>query len=269
MTHYRHSHPKLLTPISHLFNDSFASNQLLELSDYLEGRERTIELKFPSTSHFHIDFNINIGLSDKQLSFLSTEIAPREGLQCITFQAATDCEDFIIKDGLPFPNSPIISFEQQIINTKESISKIRDIFGQEIEIGIENNNYYPTHAFDICTTSSFLLAVIEECNIHLLYDMAHAMVTCFNRGEELDVYESQLFTASCKQLHLCQPLIPDDNSQLAKDVHELPTNYSTQRALQLAREHSIPFITVEYYKDPDKLASYLKALRCEINNSHE
>ena len=79
MTHYRHSHPKLLTPISHLFN-SFASNQLLELSDCLEGRERTIELNFIYST---TSILISILGHRIQLSFCPPKLHC-DGLQCIT-----------------------------------------------------------------------------------------------------------------------------------------------------------------------------------------
>ena len=41
---------KLLTPISHLFNNENDAKSIIEVSDYLEARERTCKLKFEKTT---------------------------------------------------------------------------------------------------------------------------------------------------------------------------------------------------------------------------
>ena len=62
---------KILTPISHLFAESnSASADIISCSDALEARERTATLNFPSTTHYHIDFDLNIGLTSPQIDFL-------------------------------------------------------------------------------------------------------------------------------------------------------------------------------------------------------
>ena len=61
--------PSLLTPISHLFLNESDGEQIAFESDYLEARERTSHLRFANTTHYHIDFDINIGLDQNQLDF--------------------------------------------------------------------------------------------------------------------------------------------------------------------------------------------------------
>lgn len=260
-----HSKPSLLTPISHLFNDPAARALIIDRSDYLEGRERTVALNLPNTTHFHIDFNLNHGLNEQQLEFLKDNLRDRNDLRVVTFQAATDCEHYTIKDGLCYPASNLLSFDQQIANATSSVRKIRDILGSEISIGIENNNYYSTGAFDICTSEAFLLHVIDKNDLHLLYDIAHAAVTCYNRKISLQSYQSQLMTAPCRQIHLCEPTIPVDGCGFATDTHNLPTNESLLSALALAKAYSIPFLTIEYYKDSNDLIMLLAKLKDYLN----
>lgn len=223
-----------------------------------------MHIQLPGTTHFHIDFNLNHGLTDSHLNFLKDNVRNRPDLRVLTFQAATDCATFTIKNNLCYPASPSLSFTDQLANASESIRKIRDICGTHISIGIENNNYFPTGAFDICTSPRFLLEVIEKNDLHLLYDIAHANVTCHNKGLDLSCYESDLMNAPCFQLHLCQHTIPGHHQGYAYDSHELPSSESIESALALAKQYSIPFLTIEYYKNASSLINILSSLKARF-----
>ena len=69
---------KILTPISHLFAEKdSSSSDIIACSDALEARERTAKLNFSPTTHYHIDFDLNIGLTSTQIDFLSNYVKPR------------------------------------------------------------------------------------------------------------------------------------------------------------------------------------------------
>ena len=77
----------LLTPISHLFKSDFRfASDIANASDWLEARERTADLRIPNTTHYHIDFDLNIGLTDDNLDFLRNQVSPRDEIQNLTFQ---------------------------------------------------------------------------------------------------------------------------------------------------------------------------------------
>lgn len=158
------------------------------------------------------------------------------------------------------PYSRILTLEEQLENTKLSVKKIQDIVGTCRSIGVENNNYYRTGAYDICTSASFFLGLgnIEEC--HLLLDYAHAMVTCFNRKFDIDVYIDTLITSnSCPQVHLCQPgYSKGETEDWMYDAHELPEKDLTQKVIRLMLKRDIEFLTVEYYKDSETLLTWLE-----------
>ena len=52
---------KLLTPISHLFSNAENVQKIVAASDFLEARERTADLRLDNTTHYHIDFDLNLG----------------------------------------------------------------------------------------------------------------------------------------------------------------------------------------------------------------
>ena len=73
----------LVTPISHLFKDKNAE-LIMENTDF-EARE-----KLQNIFLNHYDFDLNIGLTEKQIQFLVDFVKPREDKY--TFQAARDCK---------------------------------------------------------------------------------------------------------------------------------------------------------------------------------
>ena len=80
---------------------------------------------------------------------------------------------------------------------------IKDIVGNHRYIGIENNNYYQTGAYEIATSAKFINKVIKELDCHLLLDIAHAKVTCKNKKLNLDSYINELSKGiKCRQMHL-------------------------------------------------------------------
>ena len=66
------------------------------------------------------------------------------------------------------------------------------------------------------------------------------------------------------QIHLCSPGLRDD---LAYDLHLMPSMDHIQHALSLAHKTPTKYLTVEYYKNPKKLISFLTFLKEEVRQS--
>ena len=261
----------LVTPISHLFKDRKNAELIMKHSDFLEARERTCDLFFPNTTHYHIDFDLNVGLTEKQIQFLVNFVKPREEIQTLTFQAARDCEKIKVKDGIYYPNSQVIPINDQIQNTKKSLSQIRNVLGTERIIGIENNNFYPTGAYEICTSSEYLESILELCDCYLLFDIAHALVTCANKNISFkDYYKNLLETKKCLQMHLCQPsYIHNEFGIEARDAHEIPSFELVELSISLCIDYEIKKITIEYYKEVEKLVLFLKYFKNLISKNEK
>jgi hypothetical protein len=254
--------PNVLTPISHLFLNESDRQQISFESDYLEARERTSHLRLANTTHYHIDFDINIGLTEDQLDFLRKEVRDRESIETLTFQASRDCEKVALVDYAYVPKSRILSIEEQVDNAKRTKKQIEDIVGTNRIIGFENNNFYATGAYSKCTSLEFLTRVIEDAKYDWLFDIAHAIVTCTNQKISFDEYSTTLLkTNKCIQLHICEPDIVYSEEVGAIDAHNLPSLTLTQYALDCCEQYDIKNITVEYYKDAKILYRYLNAIK--------
>ena len=66
------------------------------------------------------------------------------------------------------------------------------VFGNKVDIAIENNNFYPTDAYRDVTDAKFISEIVSENNIKFLFDIAHAKVTCFNKNINFERYKSNL-----------------------------------------------------------------------------
>ena len=259
---------KLVTPISHLFNDIENASKIKSLSDELEARERTCDLRFDKTSHYHIDFDLNLGLNERQKEFLHQKVKNRSEIDTLTFQITRDTEEFKFKNGKFYPKGLFIDEKEQLMRIKHSIKIIKDIVGSHRSIGIENNNFYDTGAYEIATSSKFINKAINSSGCHLLLDIAHAKVTCENKEFDLQTYIKEMTSGiTCKQMHLCDPsqrMV--EGKKETYDAHLLPDIHSIDQAVNLCEELKIKHLTIEYYKDTGKLVDCLKIIRKLLNN---
>jgi uncharacterized protein (UPF0276 family) len=136
---------------------------------------------------------------------------------------------------------------------------------KKVKIGVENNNYYPTQAYDIVTDNVFINTIINENGLYLLLDIAHAMVTAHNREINYDDYIESLNLNKLIQLHICQPTIPEIG--IAYDSHEVPNDKMFENVLSLVSKYpTIKYLTIEYYKDKNILINSIKKLHYLIHS---
>lgn len=256
----------LVTPISHLFKTEELTDEICRLSTTLEARERTSSLRLPKTTHYHIDFDLNIGLTEENIDFLKREVKDRHEIHTLTFQISKDSENVLTKNGIFHPESVPLAEKTQIENFKSSLKIIRDIVGTERTIGFENNNYFNTGAYDVCTSQEFIVKVLDETDAKLLFDYSHAFVSCYNRNIDFDSYaESLLSTQKCVQMHLCEVSYTyQENVPICIDAHDIPNPSTTSKALELIATFGISSLTIEYYKDKRILLNYLGYLNSII-----
>jgi len=151
------------------------------------------------------------------------------------------------------------------LNTEKNISIIKNILGKDVLIAIENNNFYPTPAYENVCDPSFLRDLVFDNNINFLFDNAHAKVSSHNLGVDYDDYKNQLPLEKMVQIQFCQPSIPEKKEETALDVHEIPDAKNVDEVLNMSTSFNIQYITPEYYKDFDKLVEFLKSLRSSQN----
>ncbi len=259
------SQVQIATPISHLFADSSIAKRVEDASDCLEGRDHQWQRSEKRQYLFHCEIQLVHHINDEDLRYLEAIRSKKTELKLISFHAASNCDQPVLKDGMFFPGGVTYDWDALVKKAVFNIDLIRKIFGPGVQIAIENNNYFPTPAYGIVTDPRFLTDLVSKCGLSFLFDLAHAKVSAHNLGVSYDHYCSALPLTQTKQIHLCRPSLPPKG--MARDVHELPTEEDILEVLAVVRKFSVEYLTVEYYRDSDRLIDFLRKLRERI--AHE
>ena len=146
---------------------------------------------------------------------------------------------------------------------KKNTLWLRKKFGNKFRIGLENNNYYPTKAYDIIADADFISQVVRENNLFFLFDLAHAQVTASNKKINYQDYLKSLPMDLMMQMHICRPKI---NNKMSRDTHYLPNMKMFKEVRLLSKKYKkLKFFTIEYYKDTKKLIENIKKLKKMLN----
>lgn len=259
---------KLATPISALFGNDSQTWEIIAKSYCLECREENLASKVPKQYVFHFDKDILHPWSEKEKDFIRLAILSKKELKLITFHMSASCSKPILKQGIFYCGGVEFSRQEMLDNVRNNISWLkRCINNRDIEIAVENNNYYPTPAYRYITDAHFICQVILENGLKFLFDLAHAKITAHNKRESYQKYIEELPLGRVIQLHVSKHGINEDD--LAYDAHELPDESIFNEVKEIIREFSPEYVTIEYYKDKELLIQLLEQYRqlCQMSTS--
>ena len=264
--------PLIATPISHLFDDIHVAHQIIEFSDCLEVRERSVSSKFPNQYLFHIDVDIQHKWDDNMRKYLRSIILSKPNLKLVSLQVTRRCHgEKIVEIHEPnyykiFKMVGRVYNENEMLNeARKNIKWIRSIIQKDVEIAIENNNYLPAESYDIVTDGKFLSKIVFDNKINFLFDLAHAQVSAKNKNIYEDEYINSLPMRNLIQIHICKPIIPDNG--VAYDAHEAPNQKMFEDVVKIIKNFpTVKFLTIEYYKDHEILIKSLRSLKHILNS---
>jgi len=256
----KRSIPLIATPISHQFEDESYGKEISEASDCLEVRQRSLDTDWENQFLFHIDVDLTHEWNDDLRTYLAHAFKNKPYLKLITFQATRCCLGERITSGMFQLEGKIYSTQEMLDHSIENSKWLRKTVKAGTYIGLENNNYYPTPAYDIVADGSFISQVLEENDLFLLFDIAHAMVAAHNKNINYNQYIATLPLDRLIQLHICQPKLPAGG--IALDTHDEPNEEMFQEVVRLVNSYpKIKYLTIEYYKDKDILIESIHMLR--------
>ena len=254
------------TPVSTFFDNKEYAELIMKYSDSLEGRPFNVDKNFKMNQEtFHCDVVQPIHkMKQSEFDLIEKIVETKPGLNMISFHCATSSKNTIEKNGIFQPSDDNYSKQEMYDNCFENIEKIRNIVGN-IELLIENNNYYPTNAYDHVTDGRFLSKLIFDTGLDgFLFDTAHAQVTAYNKGITYEEYKSTLPFRLCRQIQVCKMGYEGD---YAKDLHKCPDKKEFEDVKNTVVKYpNIDYITIEYYRDINKLVKSLKQLRDIFND---
>lgn len=256
--------PLIATPISHLFEDKVFGQEIALVSDCLEVRERSLQSKLENQWLFHVDIDLTHKWDAEIKNHILSALSIKQELRLITFQASRNCSEASLIEGSYQSKGYIYTREEMLHYAHSNVDWLRSKLCSRTAIGIENNNYFPTSAYDLVCDGDFLTEIVELTEIYFLLDIAHAMVTAKNKNIQYLDYLNSLPLSKLIQLHICQPHIPSHG--LARDSHECPSSEMFAEVSRLITLYpQIRYLTIEYYKDKDVLINSINHLRFIID----
>ncbi len=234
---------KIATPISHLFKDPINVFEISRYSDCLECRDDSFDFIGGEQEVFHCDLQPIHKLNQDQFKYLEKIKNTKSRLKLISFHCASCCDNPVVDSHGVFQDGGLkYSRDEMLGNAKYNFSVIKKIFGADIEIAIENNNYYFSSAYEFIADPEFISSVVNDNNLGFLFDIAHAKVTCYNRKINFDDYKKNLPLDKIVQLHVCHYGINKNGS--AYDAHDLPTSEEMEEVKNLINEFNVKYLTV-------------------------
>ena len=257
---------KIATPVSHLFENKLQAQKIIKHSDCLELRERTVHLDFQREYLFHVDKDLTLPWDKKFKNFFLKIVKRKRKLKLITFQSTRCCEGEKIIKGRFQLDGKVFEKKKLILNAKKNIQWLRKNLKKTIKIGLENNNYYPDPAYNIITDGNFISEIVIKNKIFFLLDLAHAFITAYNRKINFEKYLNSLPLRKTIQLHIVNSRIKTFlKNKIATDTHDLPSKKNFELVNKILKKcPSIRYLTVEYYKNTEKLIKSIKELKNSI-----
>lgn len=256
---------KIATPISDLFMEKKYAKVLIENSDCLEVRDKSMGSHYPNEEIFHCELQPIHKLTRENLEYIQYIKNKHPDLKLITFHCASSCYEPNIENGMFQLNGANYEKQELLENAMRNISRIKKIFGKEVKIGIENNNYYPTEAYKYITDPTFISEIIYENKLYFLFDIAHARIAAFNKGMDYEEYKGRLPLDKIIQLHISSYKI---RNGLAYDIHDYPDKEIFNEVREIIRKSDVKYLTIEYYKDMVYLLESLHKVKEIIDEFH-
>jgi len=253
---------KIATPISHLFDENKKWGKvIIDNSDVLECRDRSISHNFDNQELFHCELQPIHEWNDKEWSFLRKIKDSKPNLKLLTLHIASCCDNPKLNNKIFELGGREYSREEMKYFARENFNKIKSMFGNSVDIAVENNNYYPTEAYRDVTDPEFISDIVSDNNLRFLFDIAHAKVTCFNKNINFERYKKKLPLDKIIQLHICSYAV-DEKLNQAYDAHNYPNDEELLEVSNIIEKFkNLKYLTVEYYRDIENLEISLKKVK--------
>lgn len=247
---------RLATPISTLFKNQAQALEIIAASDCLECRDHSIKADWPRVELFHTDIQPIHHLDSADWDHLSGICQRHPDLRLLTMHLAACCDRPVLVEGKFQRGGRLYGRREMIELARENIARIREMFGAGVELAVENNNFYPTPAYEFVCDADFISEIVITNRIRFLFDVAHAHVTSINRGVAYAPYRDGLPLDELIQVHLCR--FGRGEKGGAFDAHDLPGEDEFDELRQLATKWNVDYLTFEYYKEAAGLIGCLQ-----------
>lgn len=257
--------PLLTVPVSDLLLRPEAAARLDALAEAYELRDHYGPRDFDTARPvlLHSDESLLAPLDADPLARRAEPFAARGLLRVVSLHALARCTAPRLEGGMFRPGGRPMDADEMVDNAARNVALLRRVFGPEVVVAVENNNYYPTPAYELVAEPAFLARVVAESGAALLLDAAHAFISARNMGRAAASYFAGLPLAEVVQLHVAGF---GESGAVWRDVHEAPTDEQWRASLDLLpRLPNLRYAALEYYRDLDRLVALMERLGAALS----
>lgn len=251
---------RIATPVSHLFADSTVAERIIACSDALEIRDHyspSFEADLPLL--YHSEQSIVHRMDFDTLHRVIDPLLSKGKLHVFSLHVPSCYEDPTVHDGIFHPRGRRLERQELLDNAQRNTDTLRKEYAGNLVIAIENNNYFPTGAYEEVADPVFLSKLVENAGAAFLLDLGHARISAHNMVVNADDYLARLPLHRVVQIHLSGY---GTNAKVWQDAHEVLSEAQWQEAESCLRQLPyLRFVTLEYYRDPELLVGILLRLR--------
>lgn len=250
---------KIATPISRLFlgGEEVLIKKVIAMSGALEIRDISPKIFSLLPGLYHSDLSIVKEWTDEEFE-KAVSVIKKNNVILISLHVASCFSYASVKNGIFQPVGRRMSADEMLKNTKKNVNLLRNKV-KNVKIAIENNNYFPSGAYELVTEAPFINKILADNNLGLLLDLGHAKITAKHRSLRLNEYLKKLDLSRVYQIHLSGV---GRLNNFYQDAHmELTTEDWRRFKNMIDICSSLKYVTIEYYKNLPKLILMLSKLR--------
>ena len=257
--------PLLTVPVSDLLLRPEAAARLDALAEAYELRDHYGPRDFDTARPvlIHSDESLLAPLDVGPIARRAERFAARGRLRVVSLHALSCRSAPRLEGGMFRPGGRLMDADEMVGNAARNVALLRRLFGPKVVVAVENNNYYPTPAYETVAEPAFLSRVVKESGAALLLDAAHAFISARNMGRPAAEYFAGLPLDGVVQLHVAGYA---ESGDVWRDVHDAPTAAQWRAALDLLpRLPNLRYAALEYYRDLDRLVALMERLGAALS----
>ncbi len=250
---------KIATPVSHLFaKPNKHLDEVIALSDILELRDIKTGFASDKIKLYHCESSLLNEWGRKELEKIAG-IINSNNILFASFHLASCYQIPRIEKTVFFPGKKRMAENEMIENAGQNLKRLKKMLKKKIVIAVENNNYFPTGAYETVTDSRFMNLLSQKFDLKIVMDIGHAEITAFNKKMDFDDYIRSFRFEMIYQFHL---------SGIKKEADSCEDAHNRLRkkgwdcfSLYYPMMPELRYGTLEYYKNIKTLSAMLQMLK--------
>ena len=246
------------------------SRNLHKIDDNFLQKFNSYEIKDPSYFRFienkqylyHSNYSVTLDDVYSLIKHEINDLLPKNlKFKRISFDIGPSYSSVDVKNNMYYPKSNFLEKHTIISILESQITKLKQLCDNNVELAIENLNFYPTGAYKNVCEPAFYNEICDKFQLFQVLDISHLLVSCFYMNIDFKTMLDKVNHKYVKEIHISKPNIIDKKMI---DSHDIPVedDFENLYSAIIKNKNKDIDVVIEYWQNP----SYLPTL---YNNLYE